>query len=49
MVTLAAGLVVERGAVLVLVAVIAGFASVLLVGSGTLRRMRARRTPSSAR
>jgi hypothetical protein len=37
LVTLAVGLIVERGAVWVLIATVAGFASVMLVGSGLLK------------
>jgi hypothetical protein len=48
LVTLAAGLIVERGAVWVLAATVAGFACVVLVGSGVLRRWRGSPTPPSA-
>lgn len=46
--SLAAGLIVERGATWILVATVAGFASVVLVGSGLLRRWRGSPTPPSA-
>ena len=48
LVTLAVGLVVESGAIWVLAATVAGFASVVLVGSGFLRRWRGSPTPPSA-
>ena len=50
LVTLAIGLLVERGAIWILAATVSGFASVMLVGSGLLRRFaiaRASPTPPS--
>jgi hypothetical protein len=46
-VALVVGLLLERGAVLVLVAVVSGFASIVLLGSGLLRRFLETRTPPS--
>lgn len=47
--TLTVGLAVERGALWVLVATVAGFASVVLLGFGLLRRWRGSPTPPSPR
>ena len=46
LVTLAAGLLVEHGAIWILAAIVSGFAAVVLVGSGLLRRF-ARGAPGS--
>lgn len=40
LVTLAIGLIVEQGAIWVLAATVAGFAAVVLLGSGFLRKWR---------
>ena len=49
LVTLAVGLIVERGATWVLLATVSGFASVVLLGSGLLRRFRGSPTGPAAR
>jgi hypothetical protein len=47
LVTLVIGLFVERGATWILAATVCGFAAVVLVGSGMLRRYRGSRTRPS--
>jgi len=49
LVTLAAGLAIEAGAMLVGVAVVAGVLSLVAFADGTLRRLRAMRTRPAAR
>jgi hypothetical protein len=49
MVSLVLGMAIERGAALVGLAIVAGSIALVALADGTLRRVRARRSPRAAR
>jgi len=49
MVSLALGMAIERGATLVGFAIVAGSIALVALADGTLRRVRAKRSPRAAR